>query len=67
MNKPRITATQIVDYRGWKLYYDPDGPVTGKYRALRYGVGMGASTLEMLQSMIDNRLNNEVKTLKKEI
>ncbi len=47
-------------YRDWKIYYDPDGPVTGKYRALRFGVSMGANTLEMLKSMIDRKLS-EVK------
>lgn len=39
---------------GWKIYFDEHGPVTGKYRAFRFGVSMGANTLEMLKNMIRN-------------
>lgn len=44
-------------YRGWKITDHGEGyhPVTGRWRAERHGVGMGANTEEMLLRMIDNR------------
>jgi hypothetical protein len=41
-------------YKGWTIQNEPSAPVTGRWKAYRYGVRIGASTLDMLKS-IDNR------------
>ena len=46
-------------YRGWKTYYDRNAPVTGRYRAKRYGVGMCAGTADALMRMIDAKREQE--------
>lgn len=43
------------NYKGWQIFQDSDAPVTGRWKARRYGVQMGASTQPMLESMIDKR------------
>lgn len=40
-------------YKGWRYDYDEARPVTGRWRATRFGVGMCAGTLEQLLRMID--------------
>ena len=44
-------------YKGWRIYDNgPDyHPVTGRWRAVRHGVGMGHPTWEGLRRMIDTR------------
>ncbi len=46
-------------YKGWTIYQGPSHPVTGLWRAVRFGVGMGHNTLEGLQRMIDRRVAEE--------
>lgn len=45
--------------RGWRIYEDMTAPVTGRWKAVRYGVRMGASTYEMLVNMIYQRCEDE--------
>lgn len=40
-------------YGGWKYSYNHSLPVTGRWRAERFGVGMCAGTEEALKRMID--------------
>lgn len=47
------------DYRGWHIRHHPAGPVTGQWRAERFGVGMGAGNPEQLKRMIDVRVSEE--------
>lgn len=42
-------------YKGWAIWEDLRAPVTGRWRARRYGVGMCAGTREALGRMIDAR------------
>jgi hypothetical protein len=42
-------------YKGWRILRGPEHPVTGQWRALRQGVGMGHTTREGLIAMIDAR------------
>lgn len=48
-------------YRGWDIYDNGEGshPVTGRFRAKRFGVGMGHGNLEGLKRMIDTRVTEE--------
>lgn len=46
-----------ITYKGWYIFEDLRAPVTGRWRARRYGVGMCASTREALGRMIDARDN----------
>jgi hypothetical protein len=43
-------------YRGWDIYYSPTAPVTGKYRAVSFGVSMCAGSRVAIERMIDQRL-----------
>lgn len=43
-------------YRGWDIWHDRFQPVTGQWRAMRFGVGMCAGTKEALHRMIDSRI-----------
>lgn len=43
-------------YRGWKIDYCPNQPVTGQWRASQYGVGMCAGNEEALRRMIDQKI-----------
>ena len=42
-------------YRGWAISYSAARPVTGQWRAERFGVGMCAGTRDALIRMIDTR------------
>lgn len=55
MMKPTI-------YRGYTITYDPNAPITGKWRAVRFGVGMCANTREMLIRMIDQKLFEQARS-----
>ncbi len=46
-------------YRGWTVNEGPSAPVTGRWRALRFGVGMCANTRALLLRMIDSKLDSE--------
>lgn len=48
-------------HRGWFIYQGPSHPVTGQWRATRYGVGMCAGTREQLIRMIDQKVNDEIQ------
>ena len=43
-------------YRGWKITYDRNRPVTGTWRAEKHGVGVCAGNLAQLHRMIDTRV-----------
>ena len=40
---------------GWKITYNPNRPVTGTWRAERFGVGLSAGNKEQLLRMIDTK------------
>lgn len=48
-------------YRGWRISYGRNRPVTGLYKAERYGVEMGAGTEEALRRMIDTKVDETNK------
>jgi hypothetical protein len=43
----------MTQHRGWTIRYEP--PVTGRWRATRFGVSLGASTFAAMLRMIDAR------------
>jgi hypothetical protein len=51
----------IETYKGWAIRYG--STITGAYRATRYGVGLGNSTLEAVRKMIDVKNEDLVKPL----
>jgi len=51
MNGSRLKSGER--YKGWLVSFSHNAPVTGKWRAERFGVGMCAGTAEQLQRMID--------------
>ena len=44
------------DYRGWFIHCHPFSLVTGRYRGVRWGLGVSAESLLMLQSNIDQKI-----------
>jgi hypothetical protein len=44
-----------VIYKGWSIHYCGAWPVTGQWRALRWGVRIGAGDKAALLRMIDAR------------
>lgn len=44
------------EYKGWVITYNPSLPVTGKWRAEQFGVGMCAGTKEAIKRMIDAKV-----------
>lgn len=40
-------------YNGWTYDFDPGRPVTGQWRATRYGVGLCTNSEDALKRMID--------------
>jgi len=46
-------------YRGWNIWRGPDHPITGQWRADRFGIRMGNTTREGLLRMIDLRVEDE--------
>jgi len=47
------------NYKGWVITFDPTRPVTGKYRATRFGVGLGAGTFDAVCRMIDAKIREQ--------
>jgi hypothetical protein len=43
------------NYKGWRITFSDSRPVTGKWRAERFGVGLSANDAELLKRMIDTR------------
>lgn len=46
-------------YRGWDYYFNADAPVTGRWRATRFGVGMCAGDELALRRMIDQKIEDQ--------
>lgn len=46
-------------HAGWSITQGPPHPVTGVWRAVRFGVSINAGTYEALIQMIDDRNANE--------
>lgn len=44
-------------YRGYTITHNVNAPVTGRYRGVRFGVGLGADSWEALKRMIDVRIH----------
>lgn len=45
-------------YKGWTITYSSTRPVTGTYKAERFGVTMSAASREALERMINQRLRD---------
>jgi len=45
-------------YRGWKITYDEGRPITGRYEAESFGVGLSAGSLDALKRMVDTRIRD---------
>lgn len=43
-------------YRGYKITHDPRLPVTGTWRAERFGVGMCNNSEESIKRMVDAKV-----------
>lgn len=41
------------EYKGWRITFDSKRPVTGTWRADRFGVGMCNNSRESIQRMVD--------------
>lgn len=48
----------ITQYRGFRLFEDMQAPVTGRWRAARYGVTLSARTKAALIEVIRNHTDN---------
>jgi hypothetical protein len=46
-------------YRGWEIYQDINAPITGRWKALRFGVRIGNTTKEGVKRMIDAKIEDE--------
>lgn len=55
----------VTTYRGWRIFYDGSAPVTGRWRATRFGVGMCAGSEALLRRMIDQRVENDAPGLRR--
>jgi len=44
-------------YRGWKITYNINRPVTGKYVAERHGVEICAASRVAIERMVDARID----------
>ena len=54
-------------YRGWDISYVGGRPVTGRWVAKQHGVSMCANTEEMLQSMIDRKILDQIEEKKERL
>ena len=45
-------------YKGWMVSFSSIRPITGRWRAERFGVGMCAGTSQQLQRMIDLKVQS---------
>ena len=54
-----IPKTFTNAHKGWNIWYYGEHPVTGRWRAVRFGVTMGAGTFDQLIRMIDVRVTEE--------
>jgi hypothetical protein len=45
-----------INYRGWKITFNENRPVTGVYVAERWGVMVNNSTLEGVKNLVDSRI-----------
>ncbi len=43
----------MLQHLGWSIQYKPGAPITGRWQAKRFGVGMCAGTREALFRMIE--------------
>ena len=43
-------------YNGWHITYNPNLPITGQWRAERFGVGMCNNSLESIKRTILNKI-----------
>lgn len=46
-------------YKGWTIQIDEAAPITGRVKAYRHGVRIGAGTVGLVRSMIDVRNASE--------
>lgn len=47
------------EYRGWHTTYSEARPVTGRWRAERFGVGLSAGSRDALLRMIDQKVEEQ--------
>lgn len=48
-----------MSYLGWEITHNDSRPVTGTWRAERFGVGMCAGDKALLMRMIDTKVREE--------
>lgn len=48
-----------IDYRGWIITFSENRPITGQWRAERFGVGLCNNSLESVKRMIDKKKEEE--------
>lgn len=46
-------------YHGWKIFEGPDHPVTGKWRADKFGVQICAGTRSQIRRMVERKAKEE--------
>jgi hypothetical protein len=54
-----ITAVGFCRYKGWRVTYSANAPVTGRWKATKYGISMCHTTEEGLKRMIDVNLHDK--------
>ncbi len=55
----KILGTLLETYRGWNVYRCDREPVTGLFRASRFGVWLSGGSLERVRRMIDVKIQDE--------
>lgn len=48
-------------YKGWAIWKSDIAPVTGRWKARRFGVEMCANDEALLRRMIDQRVENDAR------
>lgn len=56
-----LVTNQGTYYKGYTIYEHHGAPVTGRWRAEHFGVGMCNSTREGLMRMIDQRVREAIE------
>jgi hypothetical protein len=51
------------NYKGWTITYDANRPVTGTWRAERYGVGVCHNSLEGVKRLVDAKIEDDKRPL----
>lgn len=54
-----IAAVGFCRYKGWRVSFSDNAPITGRWSATKYGISMCHTTEDGLKRMIDNNLHDK--------